>query len=85
MKKRIAIIAIICVLLILLFPTKLSLKDGGTVEYKAILYSIVKKHSMGTEQSQDGYYIGTEVKILSFEVYNDVEFIPSTTDEINNS
>ena len=38
-KKNILIIAIIVLLVILLFPIPMKLKDGGTVEYKALLRS----------------------------------------------
>ncbi len=71
MKRRILTALIILLALILLFPMKIAYKDGGSVEYKAILYSVYKEHSLSTEP---GYYnIGTVVTILGFEVYNDVQ------------
>lgn len=45
MKRRIAVIVIIVVALaILLVPCRLQYKDGGSVEYKAVTYSITKYH-----------------------------------------
>lgn len=41
MKKRIILI-IIAILIILLFPIRFRYKDGGTLEYRAILYRIIK-------------------------------------------
>lgn len=75
MKKKIAVIII---LIIMLIPIKFGVKDGGTVVYKAVLYSVTKRHEMSGPpiQPTGGYYIGTEIKILFFEVYNDVGFVP---------
>ncbi len=71
MKRKLVIIFAFILALVLLFPVKLSYKDGGSVEYKAILYSVYKEHSLCIEP---GYYnIGTVVTILGFEVYNDVQ------------
>ncbi len=71
MKRRLLTALIILLALILLFPMKIAYKDGGSVEYKAILYSVYKEHSLSPEP---GYYnIGTVVTILGFEVYNDVQ------------
>lgn len=76
MKKRVVVIIAAVLLVILLFPIKQSLKDGGTVEYNAILYSVVKEHSMTlSEQGEKGYNVGTRVRVLFFEVYNDVKFV----------
>ena len=45
MKRRIAVIVIIVVALaILLIPCRIQYKDGGSVEYKAVTYSITKYH-----------------------------------------
>lgn len=59
--------------IILLFPIPLHLKDGGTVVYKAALYSVHKVHSMDLVDSELVYLEGTIVKILGFEVFNNVE------------
>ena len=76
MKKKITVISVIILLFIMLIPVKMECDDGGTVNYSAILYGITKRHSMYTKDGLNGYDIGTEVRILFFEVYNDVEFVP---------
>ncbi len=70
MKKKIIIAVILCV--ILLTPIPRFLKDGGTVEYNAVLYSVRKVHSI----NGDGYNVGTEVRLLFWEVYSSVEYQP---------
>lgn len=69
-KKNILIIAIIVLLIILLFPIPMKLKDGGTVEYKALLYSVTKYHKLAPESSEKGYIDGIGIKILGKEVIN---------------
>lgn len=69
-KKVIIIIAII--LIILLIPIPIKLRDGGSTEYRAILYSVTKYNRL-SKVEEDGntkYINGTEVKVLGLEVYN---------------
>lgn len=79
MKKKVIIIFVILVLLILLFPIKNQLKDGGTVEYKSLVYKVSKVNRLITieEMEKEGkvkeYEKGIIIEILGFEVYNDVE------------
>lgn len=79
MKKKVIIISVILALLILLFPIKNQLKDGGTVEYKALVYRVSKVNRLITieEMEKEGkvkeYEKGIIIEILGFEVYNDVE------------
>ncbi|SCW62053.1 hypothetical protein SAMN02910456_02208 [Ruminococcaceae bacterium YRB3002] len=68
-KKTIIITAAIILASILLIPIPRWLKDGGTVEYNAVLYSVHKIHSIWFGQ---GYEEGTRIKILGFTVYDDV-------------
>jgi|GEM_PF-204549 len=70
-KKRIGIIIIMALTLILLFPITLRYKDGGTVRYQAILYSITDYHSF---RGVDGYDTGVEIKILGITVYENTTF-----------
>ena len=70
MKKKIIIIICI-VLIVLLIPVRLQLKDGGTVEYKSILYKVSKVH----RTIDNGFDIGTEIEILGFKVYDNVESV----------
>lgn len=58
----------------MLFPLKIELKDGGTKEYVAVLYSVTHKHSLDSKDGVSGYSIGTIVRVLFFEIYNDVTF-----------
>lgn len=68
MKKK--IIIIVCVLfVIMLTPVRLELKDGGTIEYKSILYKVSKVHRI----TDDGFDIGTEIRIFGIKVFDNVE------------
>lgn len=63
-KKNIVIIIVILLLIILLFPIQINrLNDGGTVEYRTLLYSITKYHRLD-ENIDDGYIDGIEIKVL---------------------
>lgn len=77
MKKK--IILIIIIVFVFLFPIRSSqLKDGGTVEYKALLYKVSKVHSLTSieEMEKEGkvkpYDEGIIIEILGFELYNSV-------------
>lgn len=72
MKKAVVIIIFAVVMAILLIPVPLHLKDGGTVVYQAILYSVSDVHSLNPDKP-DGYDDGTIIRILGIEVYNNVE------------
>lgn len=74
MKKRTKVFIIILICAVLLVPIPFWYKDGGTVEYKAILYTVTKQHSLSSHGR--GYDIGTRVRILFLEVYDDVRFYP---------
>lgn len=73
-RKKICIAATVLLAVVLLFPLKFELKDGGTKEYVALLYSVTHKHSLDRKDSVHGYSIGTIVRVLFFEIYNDVTF-----------
>ncbi|MBR4780272.1 MAG: hypothetical protein IK014_02820, partial [Lachnospiraceae bacterium] len=79
-KKLIIIIAIaVVVLALLLIPHKYLYKDGGTVEYSAVLYSITDYHALADTEDengniQHGYTVGKVVKILGFVVSDDTHF-----------
>ncbi|MBQ3029449.1 MAG: hypothetical protein IJD26_10225 [Lachnospiraceae bacterium] len=78
MKKKImTVICLVLVAFVLLVPIPLRYKDGGTVKYSALLYSVTNVHSIVTQyvaegEYKDGYEVGTIVRVLGFEVYNDV-------------
>ena len=79
MKKKVIIILVAIILLVLLFPIRNQLKDGGTVEYKALVYKVtkVKKTISKEEMEQEGkikeYDHGIIIEILGFEIYNNVK------------
>lgn len=70
-KKTIIIVCVIVAVLVLLVPIPMHLKDGGSVKYSALLYSVTDVHRM--DPVTDGYEDGTIIKILGFEVYNNVQ------------
>lgn len=72
--KIIILIVIIIVALILLVPSKDVLKDGGTIDYKAKLYEVIKVHSIYSDDEKYGFQKGTIVKIFNKEIYNNVKF-----------
>ena len=64
MKKRNVVIVCILLAVFLLIPIPLRLKDGGTVEYKALVYRV---------ESGKEYEEGIIIKVLGIEVYNNDE------------
>ncbi len=75
MKKKLKIIIIIMLSLIFLFPVKITYKDGGTIKYCAVLYSVTKQHSLTEQGGTSGYDAGTKVRVLFFEVFDNVKFV----------
>ena len=73
MKKRLfAVIAIVIVLVILLTPIRMNLKDGGSVRYKSLVYEVTKIHQLAPDVDGVKPYIdGFEVKILGMTVYRE--------------
>lgn len=73
MKKLLAGICIALALL-LLFPFPVRLKDGGSVEYKAVLYSVTDVHRINPELGRENDFLeGTIIEILGVEVFSNVE------------
>lgn len=73
-RKKICIFATVLLAIILLFPLEFEVDDGGTKGYFAVLYSVMHKHSLDSKEGVDGYSIGTIVRLLFWEIYNDVTF-----------
>ena len=75
MKKGIKILIIVAIILLVLIigliPIPRWLKDGGTVEYNAIFYSVHHVNSL----ADGGYNMGTKVRVLFWTVFNDVHFV----------
>lgn len=73
MKKKLALIVTGVLLLACLFPMPNHLKDGGTVEYRALLYTVSRVHRLNDLDAERPYQEGTIVKVLGIELYNNVE------------
>jgi len=79
MKKKVLVAVVIVVSIILLFPTRNQLKDGGTVEYQSLVYKISKvKRLISEEQAEKkgkvkNYDRGIIIEILGFEIFNNVK------------
>lgn len=57
---------------ILLIPIPMRMKDGGSVEYRAVLYCVTDVHKIDHE-ADDGYIDGTVVEVLGMEIYSNLE------------
>ena len=82
MKKKIVIGIVVFVMLVLLIPIRLQMKDGGSVQYKAVLYSVTKYHQItmewddkNEEVADSGYRVGWGVEILGLEIFNNVKYV----------
>ncbi len=71
MKKKIILFIVIIITLVLLVPIPFKLKDGGSIEFKALLYTVTKYHRLDME-SETGFQDGLGIKILGMEVYNNL-------------
>lgn len=83
-RKALTILAVILAA-VLLIPFPIYYKDGGTVDYQAVLYTVRKEHSIadGPLHDEEGYYIGTRVRVLFWTVYDDVRFVPDKNITVN--
>ncbi len=71
MKKKIILFIVVIVALVLLVPIPFKLRDGGTIEFRALLYTVTKYHKLDME-SEIGFQDGLGIKILGIEVYNNL-------------
>lgn len=62
-KKKRKKLLILLIILLLCFPISYRYKDGGTVSYKAILYSYTIYHRL---ESDESYYRGREFLVFPF-------------------
>lgn len=69
--KRKSLLILVIGIIILLVPVPFRLKDGGTVEYKSLVYKIAKVHKLDLN-SKTGYTEGMIVEIFGIEVFNNV-------------
>lgn len=74
MKKKILIGLIIIVLVVLLFPRRNALNDGGTIEYKAVVYkvSMVHRYKIDGKYNND-FENGVIIEVFCREIYNNVK------------
>lgn len=75
-KKKIKIIVCILAAVVLLVPIPRHYKDGGTVAYQALAYSVYDVHSLNPdlEAMQERPYVeGIIVEIFGIEIFNNVE------------
>ena len=76
MKKKAIIIVCVLLAIVLLFPIPMRLRDGGTVQYKAILYTVSDVHSLATVEEQEvgkEFNEGIIIELLGFEIFNNVD------------
>ena len=71
MKKKISIVTSILIAIVLLCPIPMRLKDGGTVKYQALLYSVSDVHRLAPS-TESGYEDGIVIEILGMQVFNNV-------------
>lgn len=76
------IFLLVLVFIALLIPKTYQLKDGGTKEYRAVLYTVTKWHAF-RQSYDDGYdgmdgeqqfVVGTTVEILGMRVYHNTHY-----------
>ena len=71
-KKEILLIVAIIILIVLCIPRKSMLWDGGSVEYKAVLYKYTKVHRLA---NNSGYFKGVEIEFLGFKIFDNTKIV----------
>ena len=72
MKKNVITAICTLVVIVLLIPIPMRMKDGGTVKYQAVLYSVSDVHRLAPS-TEKGYEDGIIIKILGMQVLNNVK------------
>ena len=80
--RKKALILLILIFIAFLIPMKIQYKDGGTVEYKAVLYSVINLHQLTSQNYRTGTTQGTEIRILFWTVYDNSEFVPDDIEHV---
>lgn len=81
--KKTVITILALVLIILLFPVRRQIKDGGSIEYRAIVYTVYDVHKSYISDSdiKMKYVEGVIVEIFGIQAYNNTDpYIESITD-----
>ena len=81
-RKRVIVKTLVFLLVLLiiaaLIPKRLFYNDGGSVEYRALIYTVTKWHGIDEDEEQGEYYhVGTTVKILGRTVRDDQRIVPA--------
>ena len=78
-KKKIFIGIIICIL-IAFIPIRSGIKDGGSVQYRALLYKVTKYHRMvdSADSMETGHLVGWGIEILGMEIFNNTQYLPDS-------
>ncbi len=77
MKKVFVTVIIILLVAIFILPIPMRLKDGGTVKYQAVLYSISDVHRLVPTENDAAYEDGLIIEILGFEIFNNIKKAPA--------
>ncbi|WP_129724832.1 hypothetical protein [Xylanivirga thermophila] len=73
-KSKFRNIIIILLLFILLFPIPMRLKDGGSIRFQALLYSVTKVHRLNNDSEAVNEFLkGWKVEVLNLKVYSNVK------------
>ena len=82
MKKKIVIGIVVFFMLVLLVPIRMQMKDGGSIQYKAVLYTVTKYHQITMEWDDEnegivdsGHLDGWGIEILGLEIFNNVKYV----------
>lgn len=88
MKKRIVIGIVVFLMFLLLIPVPLHMKDGGSVQYRALLYNVTKYHQITMEMDAEdeeivdsGHLVGWGVEVLGIEIFNNAKYVSDTNPE----
>jgi hypothetical protein len=71
--KWIIVVGVIIALAVLLTPVQRRRKDGGTVEYKSLIYNVIKLHALegGSADGDPMIRVGTVIELFGKEIYNE--------------
>ncbi len=76
MKRKITIIIAVILALLLLTPVPIRYDDGGSVQYKAVLYSVYDIHRINPDMDTEDMYIeGIIIKVLGMKVYDSTQYV----------
>ena len=89
MKKKLVVIIAIIIGILLLFPIRLRLKDGGSKVYRSIvgIYEVKDWKQMGyTEEAGESLKTGTTVKLFGMKVFDNTKMeVAEYEEELDNS